>query len=97
MEFESEFPSANTYCQVRYPKLLAYFSISQPLFMEFDQLLVREQASTTVPNHLRILPISGDWCASPLDICGECCRPWSKGWMFPGAEARLAELGRAND
>jgi len=40
--FESESTSATTYCTSNYTKILGYFSIIQTLFMEFDQLLVRE-------------------------------------------------------
>ncbi len=42
MGFEPESPSVISYCIMMCPKLLGYFSIVEPLFMEFDQLLVRE-------------------------------------------------------
>jgi len=46
--FESEFPSATKHCRSSYIKLLAYFSIIQPLFMELDQLLVSECSSRSL-------------------------------------------------
>ena len=48
MSFEPESTYATTHAASIYTKILGYFSIIQPLFMKFDQLLVREQASTAM-------------------------------------------------
>jgi hypothetical protein len=44
--FKPEPISVKTHYANSYPQFLAYFSIVKRLFMEFDQLLVSEQAST---------------------------------------------------
>jgi len=51
--FKPELFSMKTHCLWSYPKLLAYLPIVEPLCMEFDQLLIREQAS--MASHLRTL------------------------------------------
>ncbi len=38
----------NIYCTLTRPKLLGYFSIVEPLSMEFDQLQIRKQTPTTI-------------------------------------------------
>jgi len=56
--FKSELLSVKTHYAKRYPKLLAYLSIIKPLRMEFDKLLVSEQASTVFSYWFKPEPIS---------------------------------------
>ncbi|GAG35250.1 unnamed protein product [marine sediment metagenome] len=56
--FKPETLSVKTHYAKRYPKLLAYLSIVKPLRMEFDKLLIREQAFTVFSYWFKPEPIS---------------------------------------